>query len=405
MRFPDQTTVCAVVLSALSATPATLRAGDWPHWRGPNRNGISEEQLPPQALKNIGGKLAWTVEVGTGFSCLTVVGDRLFTTGHQKGQDTLYCLNTGDGSVVWKHSFEADLGDKFYDGGPGATPTVADGRVYHASKWGELFCLDAASGKVVWEKQLRDEAGARVPTWGFNGSPTVTADTVYLNVGSAGMALHRDNGRVLWQSQKGNPGYSTPLIRDINGAPALLLASGNYYLAVDPATGKRLWSHRWVTRYGVNAADPIVWGNQVFISSGYNKGCTLLEITGGEVKTVWKSKTLRNQFNGSILLDGHLYGIDGDSSGKASLKCVEWGTGEEKWSFPENGFGSLLATRKHLLVLDDEGTLRIAPASPEGFTPTSSAQILDGRCWTAPVLANQRLYARNASGTLVCVTW
>ncbi len=293
----------------------------------------------------------------------------------------------------------------FYEGGPGATPTIADGRVYHASKWGELFCLDASTGKVVWKKQLRDETDARVPTWGFNGSPTVVDDTIYLNVGSAGMALQKDNGEILWQSDRGNPGYSTPLLRDINGAPALLLASGNYYLAVDPGTGKRLWSHRWVTRYGVNAADPIVVGNQVFISSGYNKGCALLEITGPEVKTVWKSKALRNQFSGSVVLDGYLYGIDGDSSGQASLKCLEWTTGEEKWNYPENGFGSLLATRSHLLVLDHEGTLRVAPASPRGFTPTSSARILDGRCWTAPVLANQRLYARNASGTLVCVTW
>ena len=405
MYFPPQATACVVALAVLCTTAAPVRAGDWPQWRGPNRNGISEEQLPPQASKNIGGKRAWTAEVGTGFSSIAVAGDHLFTSGHQKGQDTLYCLKAGDGSVVWKDSFEADLGDKFYEGGPGATPTIADGRVYHASKWGELFCLDASTGKVVWKKQLRDETDARVPTWGFNGSPTVVDDTIYLNVGSAGMALQKDNGEILWQSDRGNPGYSTPLLRDINGAPALLLASGNYYLAVDPGTGKRLWSHRWVTRYGVNAADPIVVGNQVFISSGYNKGCALLEITGPEVKTVWKSKALRNQFSGSVVLDGYLYGIDGDSSGQASLKCLEWTTGEEKWNYPENGFGSLLATRSHLLVLDHEGTLRVAPASPRGFTPTSSARILDGRCWTAPVLANQRLYARNASGTLVCVTW
>jgi len=405
MYFPPQATACVVVLAVLCTTAAPVRAGDWPHWRGPNRNGISEEQLPPQASKNIGGKRAWTAEVGTGFSSIAVAGDHLFTSGHQKGQDTLYCLKAGDGSVVWKHSFEADLGDKFYEGGPGATPTIADGRVYHASKWGELFCLDASTGKVVWKKQLRDETDARVPTWGFNGSPTVVDDTIYLNVGSAGMALQKDDGAILWQSDRGNPGYSTPLLRDINGAPTLLLASGNYYLAVDPGTGKRLWSHRWVTRYGVNAADPIVVGNRVFISSGYNKGCALLEITGPEVKTVWKSKALRNQFSGSVVLDGYLYGIDGDSSGQASLKCLEWSTGEERWNYPENGFGSLLATRSHLLVLDHEGTLRVAPASPRGFSPTSSARILDGRCWTAPVLANQRLYARNASGTLVCVTW
>lgn len=405
MPFPDQPAVYAIALTAVCAGTDLLRAEDWPHWRGPSRSGISAEQLPPEALRNIGGKRAWTTEVGTGFSSVSVAGDRLFTAGHEKGKNSLFCLRTGDGALVWKYSFEADLGDKFYEGGPGATPVVAGGRVYHASKWGKLLCLDSDTGKVVWKKNLCDEAEVRVPTWGFNGSPLVIGNTIYLNVGSAGMALHRDNGAILWQSARGNPGYCTPVLHDISGTRVLLLASANYYLAVDPGTGKRLWSHRWVTRYGVNAADPIAHGSQVFISSGYNKGCSLLEIAGQEVKTIWKSKALRNQFSGSILLDGYLYGIDGDSNGQASLKCLEWKTGEEKWNYPENGFGSLVATRSHLLVLDHEGTLRIAPASPKGFTPTSSAQILDGRCWTAPVLANQRLYARNASGTLVCITW
>ena len=101
MYFPPQATACVVALAVLCTTAAPVRAGDWPQWRGPNRNGISEEQLPPQASKNIGGKRAWTAEVGTGFSSIAVAGDHLFTSGHQKGQDTLYCLKAGDGSVVW----------------------------------------------------------------------------------------------------------------------------------------------------------------------------------------------------------------------------------------------------------------------------------------------------------------
>ena len=143
--------------------------GDWPHWRGPQRNGISDEVLPAEALRNIGGKVRWKIEAGTGFASCSVVGDRLFTTGHRDGQDTLFCVNTGDGSTLWKYSFPSDLGDKFYEGGPGATPSVKDGRVYLLSKWGDLFCFQATNGKILWKKQLRDEAEVRVPTWGFNG--------------------------------------------------------------------------------------------------------------------------------------------------------------------------------------------------------------------------------------------
>ena len=395
----------SLVLACLCATVLPSQAGDWPHWRGPERNGISTENLPPEALGNIAGKIAWKAEVGTGFASVSVVGDRLFTTGHRKGSDTIYCLSTKDGSILWKHPFSADLGDKFYEGGPGATPTVEGARVYLVSKWGDLFCLRSSDGGVVWKKQLHDEAGVRIPTWGLNGSATVLGDTIFLNVGTAGMALRKNDGKILWRSEAGAPGYSTPLPVKLGGAAAILLASGKYYLAVDPGTGKRLWSHRWITRYGVNAADPIVMGTQVFISSGYNKGCSLLETRGNEVTPVWKTKNLRNQFSGSVLIDGYLYGIDGDSNEKAAVKCLDWKTGDVKWSFEKCGFGSLLAARKQLLVLDHSGTIWVAPVSTKGFEPTSSGKILDGKCWTVPVLAHGKLYARNASGTLVCVGW
>ncbi|MEO1825382.1 MAG: alcohol dehydrogenase, partial [Roseibacillus sp.] len=88
-----------------------------------------------------------------------------------------------------------------------------------------------------------------------------------------------------------------------------------------------------------------------------------------------------------------------------ALKCVDWRTGEVRWSFDQCGFGSLLAIRDQLLVLDHKGFLWVAPASPEGFQPTSKGKILDGKCWTVPVFAHGKLYARNAGGTLVCVSW
>ena len=405
MKFivPSLRLSCLLLWFLSSVLPCL--ANDWPHWRGAKRNGISAERLPDKALQNIGGTVAWKAEIGTGFASCSVVGSHLFTTGHEDGHDTMFCIRTADGSTVWKHSFPADLGDKFYEGGPGATPTIEGGRVYLLSKWGDLFCFQASDGKVIWKKQLRDEAEVRVPTWGFNGSPTLVGNTIYLNVGSAGMALRKTDGEILWKSDRGDPGYSTPLPVDLASGPALLLSNGKAYLAVERETGKKLWSHRWITRYGVNAADPIVRQNQVFISSGYNKGCSLLEINAGKVETLWKNKNLRNQFNGSVLIDNFLYGIDGDSNEDAALKCIDWRTGEVRWSFDQCGFGSLLAVSDQLLVLDHKGFLWVAPASPEGFQPTSKGKILDGKCWTVPVFAHGKLYARNAGGTLVCVSW
>ena len=157
MKFivPSLRLSCLLLWFLSSALPSL--ADDWPHWRGAKRNGISDERLPDKALQNIGGTVAWKAEIGTGFASCSVVGSHLFTTGHEDGHDTMFCIRTADGSTVWKHSFPADLGDKFYEGGPGATPTIEGERVYLLSKWGDLFCFKALDGKVIWKKQLRDE--------------------------------------------------------------------------------------------------------------------------------------------------------------------------------------------------------------------------------------------------------
>ena len=113
---------------------------------------------------------------------------------------------------------------------------------------------------------------------------------------------------------------------------------------------------------------------------------------------------MNNQFNSSVLLDGFIYGIDGDSNSEdTTLKCVEFMTGAEQWAYPGIGSGSLMAADGRLIVLSASGELFVAPASPKGFEPTSRAKVLDGKCWTVPVLANGRIYCRNAAGDLVCV--
>ncbi|MBK7997700.1 MAG: alcohol dehydrogenase, partial [Verrucomicrobia bacterium] len=117
----------------------------------------------------------------------------------------------------------------------------------------------------------------------------------------------------------------------------------------------------------------------------------------------WKSKSLRTQMNPAVLHQGHLYGVDGDTTEKASLKCVEFATGTEKWKQSNFGSGGVILADGKLIALSGTGELMIAPASPEGFNPTSRAQVLGGKCWTAPVLANGFIYARNSRGDVVAV--
>ncbi|MSU63170.1 MAG: alcohol dehydrogenase [Pedosphaera sp.] len=380
-----------------------LKADDWPHWRGPKRNGISVETGWTDQWPSEGPKIAWKAKVGLGFSSFAVANGRAFTLGHASDADTVFCFEADSGKVLWKHSYPSDLGDKYFDGGTTGTPTVDGDHVFTLGRWGDLFCFEAASGKIVWSKNVQKETSAPLPDWGFGGSPLVSGNMLVLNVGEAGLALDKTSGKIVWKSADKKSGYSTPLPMMQGEDMLMLLGSGQSYAAINPKNGQEAWRIRWATEYGVNAADPIVDGNRVFISSGYGKGAGLFKLGSGQPENIWTSKVLRNQMNPSILINGHLYGVDDDESNRPSLKCVEFATGAEKWSQPKFGSGGLTAADGKLIILGEKGELIIAPATPERFQPSARAQILGGKSWTAPVLANGRVYCRNSRGDVAVV--
>lgn len=391
-------------LTALSfiVCSSTALAADWPQYRGPNRDGTSKE-TGWNAEWSGEPKIAWKANVGLGFSSIVVSNGKACTVGHADGQDTVFCFDAVTGKELWKHSYPAELGDKYFEGGTTGTPTFDGDRVYWLSRWGDLFCLEAATGKVVWSTNVAKQTDGKIPTWGFTGAPLVHEKLLVLNVGEAGMGVDKQSGKIVWQSANKDAGYSTPLPIQRGGAWLALLGSEKNYLAVDIASGKEAWRFKWLTQYGVNAADPIVNGDQVFISSGYGKGAALLKLGEGEPQEVWKSKALKTQLNPAVLFEGYLYGPDGDTTRTAELKCLEFATGNEKWVEPGFGTGGVIVVDGKLIALNASGELTIGPASPTGFKPTARAQVLGGKCWTAPVLANGIVYCRNQQGEIAAV--
>lgn len=389
---------------ACAALARRASAEDWPQWRGPNHDGVSTEsgwldRWPPE-----GPAVAWRANVGTGFSSCTVAQGRVYTAGNADNTDTIFCLVAEAGRILWKQSYPSDLGDKYFEGGTTGTPVVDGNRVYFLGRWGDVFCFDAATGKIVWSKNLHKETGTRIPGWGFGGSPLVFENLLVLNAGDAGVALDKSTGKLVWKSASKDSGYSTPLPMQQNGRWLALLGSGSSYLAVDLQTGKENWRIHWLTQYGLNAADPIVDGDRVLISSGYGKGAALLKVGAGtEPQVLWKSKVLRTQFNSAVRIGPYVYGIDGDSTGGASLKCIEFASGKQKWEETDMGMGALTGSDGRLIVINERGELMIAPATPDGFKPTARTHVLGGKCWTVPVLANGRIYCRSARGDVVCL--
>jgi outer membrane protein assembly factor BamB len=395
--------ILVVVTNLLLWAVAPVLAEDWPHWRGPSRNGISAETGWSDQWPANGPKIAWKAKVGLGYSSFVVSGNRVVTLGHADDKDTVFCFDVATGRELWKHSYPSELGDKYFDGGTTGTPTFDGDRVFVLSRWGDTFCLNAADGKVVWSKNVQTETGARLPDWGFGGAPLVHGDRLILNVGDSGLALDKKTGAILWKSEPKSAGYSTPLPFKRGDDTLVAIGSRESYVAVNVADGKEAWRIRWLTQYGVNAADPIFDGDRVFLSTGYGKGAALFKLGSAEPEQIWKSKALRTQMNAAVLHQGHLYGVDGDTTEKASLKCIELATGAEKWSHANFGSGGVIVADGKLIAISGNGELMVAPVSPEGFKPVSRAQVFGGKCWTAPVLANGRIYCRNSRGEVVCV--
>ncbi len=394
------------ILSAILVLGVGLglsRAEDWPQWRGPNQQGISKETGWLDRWPEGGPPVSWRANVGLGFSSIVVARARAFTLGHVDDADSVVCLDADTGKEVWRHSYPADLGDKFFEGGTTGTPTVDGDRVFTLGRWGDCFCFEAASGRVVWSRNVPKETGIRIPGWGYSGSPVVFRDLLILNIGDAGLALEKSSGRIVWRSEDKDAGYSTPLLFERGGDEYVWLGSGQSYVAVHALTGREAWRVKWLTQYGVNAADPILDGDRVLLATGYGKGAALLKIGSPEPETLWKSKVLRTQMNTGVRVGEYVYGVDGDTTARAVLKCVEFATGIEKWSEAGIGSGGLMVADGRLVVLSDRGELIVAPAAPEGFKPTARAQVLGGKCWTVPVLANGRIYCRNSKGDVLAV--
>lgn len=393
-----------LLIFAFTPLPLAAENLDWPHYHGPGQDGVSHEtgwntdweKSPPPVL--------WDAKVGRGFASVAIVGNRLYTMGFAKGEDTVYCLNALSGETIWIHSYPSEIFDKDdqYGGGPCGTPTVAEGRVYTLSKLGLVHCLDAETGKVLWSRNYAEEVGSRPGRWGFSGSILIDGGRGFAELGCT-VAFNPADGEILWKTRDYEAGYSTPTPMELNGERFVLVFNSHGLVALEPATGLERAVHPWPTQYGVNACIPQVMGNRIFISSDYGQGSALLEFDGKRLKPVWENNNLMTHFNTASIKDGFAYGFNGHVSREGDFRCIDLSTGELVWETAEATKGSNLLVDGKLVILTGNGELALAEPSPEGFQSLARFQALGGRCWTEPVFLNKRVYCRNSRGDLVCL--
>jgi len=382
------------------------RAGDWPQWRGPHRDGRSSDSGLLQEWPEGGPKLAWKATgLGKGYAGVAVVGDRLYTMGDKDGSSSLIALSADGGKVVWATKV-GTAGAPGWGGfaGPRGTPTVDGDLILTVDQWGQLACVKAADGKEAWRKSYTNDFGGARPEWGFSESPLVDGDQVVCTPGGekgALVALNKLTGELIWQSKDfTDPAqYSSIIAVEIGGARQYVQLTMENVVGIAPKDGSVLWKAR---RKGATAVipTPIVDGDLVYVCSGYNIGANMFRVTASDGKfsaePVYANRSIANQHGGVVKVGDCLYGYC-DSKG---LTCQDFKTGNILWTNKEKvKKGSVSYADGRLYCREeDNGALVLVEASPSGFAEKgrfSQPERAKEKAWPHPTIANGKLYVRD----------
>jgi outer membrane protein assembly factor BamB len=398
MKFLSIKTVASVVLMVLvlSAELVAQTAGDWPQWRGANRDGISKETGLLKQWPTDGPPLVWKAKgAGGGYSSFAILNGRLFTMGLRGDREFVLAFDVATGKEVWATpngvAFRNDRGD-----GPRGTPTVDGDKLYALGGNGELASLDTRTGKVIWSMNVLQKFGGSNITWGISESPLVIGEKLLVNAGGPGasiVALNKKDGSLIWKSQSDRAGYSSGIPVQIGNTTQVVFFTHERAVGLDLKDGTLLWEYARPANDVANVATPVVRGNRVFISSDYGTGAGLIEIKAdGKSQEVYFTKDMRNHHSSSILIGDYLYGFSG-----GILTAMRFDTGEVAWKDRSVGKGSLVYADGNLYALSENGVVGLIEATPAGYREKGRFRIPQESLptWTHPVVAGGRLYLRD----------
>jgi outer membrane protein assembly factor BamB len=406
------------VLSLGLVGQAFAADGDWPQWRGPNRDGRSASQSLLKAWPESGPKLAWSYsDTGMGYSSVAVAGGKIYTLGKIDNRAVAICLDSKTGQKVWSTDFANGKVEKEYNtnwgDGPRSTPTIDGDHVYCLSDLGVLACLDRNTGKVVWSKDFIAEFGSKYPTWGFSESVLIDGDKVIATPGGKAflVGFNKKTGEKVWESKNSYDAQYVSIIKaDFDGVPTYVTAAKEGLIGTHALTGEELFKSAKTGNPTAVIPTPIIQGNRIYHSSGYGAGNVALDIAKDGDKLVANQayaankESMENHHGGYVLHDGTIFGFS--RAYRGVWMAQDFKTGDVLWykKVGNSRSGSIGFADGMLYCYDDgEGICYLAKPSKEGWESvgqvklpeTTSLDRKQGAIWAHPVIADGKLFIRD----------
>ena len=408
--------------------PPQAASAQWPQFGGPHRNFMCETKGLAAKWAEDGPKKLWTRELGDGYATIVADGGVLYTMYRTGDDEFTVALDEKTGKTVWEHKNPSPFTKLMAEFGPGphSTPLLVGDRLYTIGTNAVLHCFDKKTGKVLWLHDLPKEFNGDIPGRGYGASPIAYKSTVILAVdrkredeedgdkaeenkeakpveGQSLMAFDQATGDVVWKAHDYPVSYASPILIRFEGEEQLVLLMEKEIIGVNPDDGTLLWHHAMKPE-GANLATPVwIAPDMLFCSSAYDSGSRVLKLSKKDGKTVpeelWYSRKMRVHHANAIPVGDYVYGSSGDF-GPAFFMGVNLKTGEIAWR--ERGFAKstcVYADGKFIL-LDEDGQLGLATATPEGLTVHSKCKLTERYSWAAPTLVGAKLYLRDRKNIL-----
>lgn len=395
-------TVTAVPAAAPALPGASQIMSNYPSFRGPFANGVSNHKNIPVDFDGPSGKnILWKITVPlTGYNSPVIWGNKLFISGANAQKREVYCIDRNSGKILWSKTADNIQGSPATapktteDTGLAAPSLATDGiRVYAIFGTGDVISFDM-DGNRVWARNL----GVPENHYGYSSSLITWKDKLYVqydnNRGQKLVALDVVTGNTVWETARAvKISWASPIMANVGGKYQVIMAADPFVAGYDADTGKELWTARGLM--GEVGPSPAYSDGLVFVTQEY---ATLMAVNATNGQVVWKDDMYLSEVASPVAAKGLVF----VATSYGVLAAFDAKNGEMLWEH-DSGVGfysSPVVADDKLFLFDTDGKLQVFALAREMNLVAESN--LGAKVTSTPAFADGRLYVR-AGTTIYCI--